>query len=289
MLLLNFIQIFCVKDRATNTVLLHGRSRNGLYLVPSDALHSSKPSPRAYSSTRASSALWHHRLGHPSSRVVESIVRENKLSCASSRESLVCGSCQQAKVHKLSFPVSTHITTAPLEYVHSDVWGAAITSVGGFKYYISFLDDFSRFTWIYLLKRKSDVEHAFFLFQKHVERHLDAKICVFQFDWGGEYRRLSPHLANQGIQHHATCPHTSQQNGIAERQHRHVVETGIALLAHSSLPFQFWDEAFLTACYLINRMSTCTLYNSTPIESLLCEQPNYSFLRAFGYACWSNL
>lgn len=74
-----------------------------------------------------------------------------------------------------------------------------------------------------------------------------------------------------------TCPHTSQQNGIAERKHRHIVETGLALLAHSSLPVRFWDEAFLTACYLINRMPTRTLQNSTPLARMFKEQPDYSY------------
>lgn len=76
---------------------------------------------------------------------------------------------------------------------------------------------------------------------------------------------------------------------MAERKHRHIVETGLALLAHSSLPLRFWDEAFLTACYLINRMPTRNLNNLTPITRLLKIKPDYSFLRVFGCACWPNL
>ena len=116
---------------------------------------------------------------------------------------------------------------------------------------MSFLDDFSRFTWIYLFKHKSDVEQAFYTFQKHVERMLDTKIKNVQSDWGGEYHRLHAYFQHTGIAHHVSCLHTSQQNGIAERKHRHLVETGLALLAHSSLPLWFWDELFLTACYLL--------------------------------------
>jgi histone deacetylase 1/2 len=86
-----------------------------------------------------------------------------------------------------------------------------------------------------------------------------------------------------------SCPHTSQQNGIAERKHRHLVETGLALLAHSSLPLRYWDAAFLTACYLINRMPTPVINKETPLFRLLRVQPNYSFLRIFGYACWPSL
>jgi histone deacetylase 1/2 len=86
-----------------------------------------------------------------------------------------------------------------------------------------------------------------------------------------------------------SCQHTSQQNGIAERKHRHLVETGLALLAHSSLPLHYWDEAFLMACYLINRMPTPVLNKETPLFRLLQVQPNYSFLRIFGCACWPSL
>jgi hypothetical protein len=147
------------------------------------------------------------------------------------------------------------------------------------------LDDFSRYTWIYLLKRKSDLEHAFHLFQKHAERLLNAKIHALQSDWDDEYRHLSRHIMHQGIRHHVTCSHASQQNGIAQQKHRHIVKTSLALLAHSSLPIRFWDEAFITACYLINRMPSRVLQNSTPLETLFHEQPDYGFLRAFGCAC----
>jgi hypothetical protein len=129
----------------------------------------------------------------------------------------------------------------------------------------------------------------FTCFRTHVERLLNAKICALHSDWGGEYRRLSHHIMHQGIRHRVTCPHTSQQNGIAERKHRHIVETDLALLAHSSLLARFWDEAFITACYLINRMPSRVLQNSTPLETLFHEQPDYGFLRVFGCACWLNL
>lgn len=76
---------------------------------------------------------------------------------------------------------------------------------------------------------------------------------------------------------------------MAERKHRHIVETGLALLAHSSIPLRYWDEAFLKACYLINRMPSRTIKNSTPITRLLNIVPEYSFLCTFGCACWPSL
>ena len=162
-------------------------------------------------------------------------------------------------------------------------------SRSGFKYYVSFLDDYSRYTWIYLIKNKSDVEQVFYNFQNHVERLLNTKIRSVQSDWGGEYQKLHHYFQKVGITHRVSCPYTSQQNGVAERKHRHIVETGLALLAHSSLPLRFWDEAFLTACYLINRMPSRTIGNITPITRLLKINPDYSFLRVFGCACWPSL
>jgi histone deacetylase 1/2 len=115
--------------------------------------------------------------------------------------------------------------------------------VGGFSYYVSFLYDFSKLTWVYLLKHKSDVEHVFYEFQKQVERTLGTKIISVQSEWDGEYQKINQYFKNTGISHRISCPHTHQQNGAIERKHRHLVETTLALLAQSSVPLRFWDYA----------------------------------------------
>lgn len=92
-----------------------------------------------------------------------------------------------------------------------------------------------------------------------------------------------------GISHHVSCPYAHQQNGSAERKHRHIVEVGLALLSHASMPLKFWDEAFLAAAYLINRTPSKVIQYTTPLERLLDQKPNYSALRTFGCACWPNL
>ena len=175
---------FCVKDKATKRILLSGRSSGGLYPIPFSHV-SSSPS-HASSSVRVSSSQWHQRLGHPSATVVQNIVKKHELPCLSSSNSAsVCDACQCAKSHQLSYSASSRVSTMPLELIHSDVWGPALGSSGGFKYYVSFVDDFSRYSWIYLLKHKSDVEEVFYAFQAHVERLLDYKIKAVQSDWGG--------------------------------------------------------------------------------------------------------
>jgi histone deacetylase 1/2 len=89
------------------------------------------------------------------------------------------------------------------------------------------------------LKHKSDVERAFYEFQKRVELSLGTKIQSVQSDWGGEYQKLHQYFNSTGITHRLSCPHTHQQNGAIERKHRHLIETTLALLAQSSTPLRF--------------------------------------------------
>ena len=102
----------------------------------------------------------------------------------------VCDSCQKAKSHQLPYPVSTSVSSKPLELIFSNVWGQAPTSVGRHKYYVSFIDDYSKYTWIYLIKHKSDVFQVFQNFQALVECQFDTKILAVQSDSGGEYEKL---------------------------------------------------------------------------------------------------
>jgi histone deacetylase 1/2 len=122
-----------------------------------------------------------------------------------------------------------------------------------------------------------------------IERKFDKKIVTMQTDWDGEYEKLNPFFQKLGITHHVSCPHAHQQNGSVERKHHHIVEVGLALLAHASMPLNFSDEAFLTATYLINLVPSKVINNTTPVERLLETVPDYKSLRVFGCACWSNL
>jgi len=176
-----------------------------------------------------------------------------------------------------------------LELISSDVWGPAPVSVGRHSYYVSFIDDFSKYTWIYLIKQKSDVFQVFKNFQNFVERKFGRKIISMQTDWGGEYEKLNSFFQQIGIAHRVSYPHAHQQNGVAERKHRHIVEVGLALLANASMPLKFWDQAFLTATYLINILPSKVINYHTPVELLLKEKPEYTSLRVFGCACWPNL
>jgi hypothetical protein len=131
--------------------------------------------------------------------------------------------------------------------------GAAPSSILKNNYYMSFIDDYSKFAWIYLLKNKSDVFAKFHGFQQHGERLLNKKIIAIQRDWGGEYQRLNSFFNHIDITHLVSYLHTHQQNGAAEQKHRHIVEVGLSLLSRASMPLKFWDEAYLTTTFIINR------------------------------------
>lgn len=153
--------------------------------------------------------------------------------------------------------------------------------MNGYKYYIHFIDDYSKFTWLYLLRTKSKAFNTFCNFKAQAELQLGFKIKSVQSDWGGEYRAFSNFLISNGIHHRVSCPGSHQQNGSAERKHRHIVEMGLTLLANASMPLKYWDEAFRITVYLINRLPSTSLqgryllrfylrclHNTPPLEYL---------------------
>jgi histone deacetylase 1/2 len=176
-----------------------------------------------------------------------------------------------------------------MDLVFLDVWGPAPSSIGRYSYYVSFIDDHSKFTWLYLLRHKSEVFSIFHEFQNLIERQFGRKIQAIQTDWGGEYQALHSFFKRVGITHQVSCPHAHQQNGSAERKHRHIVEMALTLLAHASMPLKFWDEAVSTAVYLINRLPSKVLADESPFEKLFNQKPNYNFLPTFGCAVWPHL
>jgi hypothetical protein len=156
----------------------------------------------------------------------------------------------------------------------------------GFQYYVIFVDHFTKYTWLYPLRLKSDVLNVFTKFKTVVEKFFKTSILTIYSDGGGEYQKLKSFLETYGIQHLKTPPHTPQHNGSAERRHCHIVETGLTLLHNASLPLSFWSFAFQTTSYLINRLLTPLLNNKSPFESLFRSPPNYSKLRIFGCLCF---
>jgi hypothetical protein len=191
-------------------MLLKGPCRGGHYPFPSLSLtkFSLGVNKIACGIIKPSLDRWHSRPGHPSIPLVQRVVRAFDLPCLDQEiKDFVCDACQQAKSHQLPYPTSTSVSRHPLELVFSDVWGPAPESAGHYKYYVSFIDNFTKFTWIYLIKFKSEVFQNFHEFQALVERLFNRKIIAMQTDWGGEYKKLNPFFNKIDISHFVSCPH----------------------------------------------------------------------------------
>jgi len=143
-----------------------------------------------------------------------------------------------------------------LELVHTDVCGPMnISSVRGNKYFLTFIDDFSRKTWIYLLKSKDEVFHCFKIFKAFVERESDRLIKMVRSDGGGENNsnEFKRHCEELGLQHNIICPYTPQHNGVSERKNRTIMDMARNMLKAKGMPNYFWAEVVTCAVYLINR------------------------------------
>ncbi|PKU81762.1 Retrovirus-related Pol polyprotein from transposon TNT 1-94 [Dendrobium catenatum] len=273
-----------IKDLKTGRVLLQGPCHKGLYSVRPNH----KDSNLALLSINTIPDLWHLRLGHTSGSTLKHLSSAFSLNSCTVDTFNSCNTCRMAKSRQLPFSLSVSTTTSPFELVHSDVWGPCPTiSSQGFRYFVSFIDDFTKFCWVFPLIQKSEVTSKFILFSKMVNCQFSTTLKTIRTDGGGEYlnRSFQSFCQSLGINHQYTCPYTPAQNGVAERKNRHILETLRSLLIHCNAPSKLWVEALHTAIYIINRLPTSTLQNMTPFEKLYKKQPSFAHFKIFGCLC----
>ena len=186
------------------------------------------------------------------------------------------------------FPISSTVYDKCFDLIHSDVWTAPCLSRDSFKYFVTFIDEKSKYTWITLIQTKDRVLEAFKNFQNYVTNHYNAKIKILRSDNGGEYtgQAFKQHLAQHGILHQTSCPYTPQQNGVAERKNRHLMEVARSMMFQANVPKRFWSDAVATSCYLINRIPTKILHDQSPFEALNKYKPSLEHMRIFGCLCF---
>lgn len=274
------------QDIESHKVLGSGLTKGDLYVL--ENLSFSAPSSKfscSFSSASTSlskNALWHARLGHPHNKALKLMLP------GVSFENNDCEACILGKHCKTVFPNSSTIYENCFDLVHSDVWTAPCLSRENQKYYVTFIDEKSKYTWLTLIPTKDRVLDAFRNFQTYVINQYHAKIKVFRSDNGGEYisNAFKQHLSGSGILHQTSCPYTPQQNGVAERKNRHLMEVARSLMFQANVPKRFWSDAVVTACYLINRTPTLVLQGKSPFEVLNKYKPVLSHLKVFGCLCY---
>jgi hypothetical protein len=197
----------------------------------------------------------------------------------------VCEGCIYGKMHRLPFPKFAWRAKAPLELVHSDIFGPTRTpSLGGKRYFLLFVDDYTRMMWLYILDKKSEAFSVFLKFQALVERQSGRQIKTLRTDRGGEfiYTPFMDYCKEKGIKRQLTIRKTPQQNGVAERKNRTIAEMARSMLKGKGLPNTFWAEAVNTAVFILNRSPTKAVRNKTPYEAWNKEKPQVNFLKIFG-------
>jgi hypothetical protein len=179
--------------------------------------------------------LWHQRLGHPSNKASSLFSFLANKTCISS----TCSICPLAKLTRKPFPLSTTRSESCFDLIHIDIWGGYhVPSYSGAQYFLTIVDDHSRSTWVYLMKHKSEARILLIHFIYLVENQFGKNVKVVRSDNGPEFK-ISQFYSSKGIIHQTSCVNTPQQNGVAERKHRHLLNVARALFFQATLPKHF--------------------------------------------------
>jgi hypothetical protein len=203
----------------------------------------------------------------------------------------ICKGCALGKNIKKPFPRSSNRSKEILDLIHLDVCSPMpVRSLRGSLYYVIFIDDYSRKTWLYLLKSKDEVFSKFQEFKVEIENLTNKKIKTLRTNNGGEYtsKEFVAFCKSVGIRRELTVPHNPQQNGVAERKNRSIEEMVKALLNDQGLSMFLWEEETMTTIYVQNRIPHHILKDMTPEEAFSSKKPNVENLRIFGCPVYSH-
>lgn len=182
--------------------------------------------------------LWNHRMGHPNFLYLEKLFP--KLFINKSAKDFKCEICQLGKHTRSVYPSIPYHLSKPFVLIHSDIWGAStVSNISGARWFVTFIDDHSRLTWVFLMKNKSDVERIFQAFNNMIQTQFNIKIQVLQSDNAKEYFNfiLGDYLSKEGIVQLSSCVDTPQQNRVSERKNRHLLEVARSLMLSMNVLF----------------------------------------------------
>ncbi|GJZ24113.1 putative ribonuclease H-like domain-containing protein [Tanacetum coccineum] len=235
------------------------------------------------------SMLWHRRLGHINFKNINKLVKDNLVRGLPTKHfenDQTCIACLKGKQHRASCKSKVlNPITKPLFMLHMYLFGPTfVSSLMHKKYCLVVTDDYSRFTWVFFLTTKDETNEILKNFIKEIENLVDKKVKIIRSNNGTEFKNkvMDDFCREKGIKREYSVARTPQQNGVAERRNRTLIEAARTMLADSKLPTTFWAEAVSTACYVHNRVLVVKPHNKTPYELFRGFKPALSFMRPFG-------
>lgn len=239
--------------------------------------------------------FWHRRFAHRDPKAIRQLMNKNLTKGMTIEDCTikqVCESCVKGKQCRKPFPLKSETSsTGPLELMHTDICGPMSTATpGGRRYAMTLIDDYSKYTYCYLLTHKSQAELVIKQFLQYSKTQFGKRPKILRSDRGGEYigHSLKEYLQNKGIEFQHTMPYTPEQNGLAERKNRYLMEAVRTMLIDARLPNTYWGEAAITATYLQNRLPTRSR-SKTPYELWFNQKPNVSHLRTFDCRAYAHI
>ncbi|CAH9095067.1 unnamed protein product [Cuscuta epithymum] len=273
-----------IKDGSSNAVLLKAEMGNNK-LFPMNLTTSSGKALVVKGEENAK--LWHLRYGHLNMTSLQLLSARGFVRGLPSIGKLeLCEGCIYGKQSRGSFPAGGSWRAREcLELLHADLCGPMGTeSLGGRRYFLMITDDFTRMSWVYFQKTKSEALENFKKFKALVENQTGKSVKALRTDRGGEFssNAFTEFCDEHGIRREFTAPYTPEQNGVAERMNRTVVEMARSMLKAKNMPTKFWGEAVSTAVYILNVCPTKAVLNCTPFEAWRKKTPSVGHMKVFG-------
>lgn len=278
-----FVRNRAIIKRKDGSTILTATKRNQLYVVDEKV-----DQAMLVENEHDRILRWHRRYGHTNINDLKKIKAEGMvdgMNFVTNLDQLNCEICAKCKVHTLPFKNSTHRDKDVLGLIHSDICGPINTeSLGCAKYFVTFTDDRTRYTETTMLRKKSDVLDAFKNYKLKAEKQTGQQIKKLRTDNGKEYlsNEFKSFLKKEGIAHQLSVEYTPQQNGVAERKNRTLIEMARCIMLQGNLPQSLWAEAVNAATYIRNRCTTKTLDGKTPFEAWSKRKPYVDFFRIIG-------
>jgi len=230
--------------------------------------------------------LWHFWLGHVSNKSLDVI--KNKFPFVKYNKSFICDICHLAKQKRLPFPLSASKSKKCFDLIHVDVWGLySLSSIHGHKYFLTIVDDYSRYTCVFPLKQKSEVVNILEDFVVFIQIQIETTIKVIRSDNGTGFF-MTNFFSNKRIIHQTSCVNTPQQNSIVERKYGHLLNVARALMIQSHLPKIYWSYSVIHAAHIINMLPTLVLNDFSPHEMLYKTPQDFNQLKVFGSLCYAS-